>query len=244
MIRAIIIMIVFAFTLQAKAEELKELKVGVIEYPPFFVFPENAKPHGALLDFLNEKLSRKYRVEWMSIPLSRGDYSLQNDIVDVYLGFRKTDERKLGMDFGDKNLFELQPFVCGNKKNISFYKKRDRLFGNIVLPLKAKVPPELQKLESIKIEYKNYLDRAMAMIKNNRADLLLAPEIFAKENVLIKDDSLDCAAVGKPIGISLAFKSGSGWKNEIEALGIPSLNPIIEKAIGDWRHRQKQVNLK
>ena len=227
----ILFFLTISFWAQLNANEKKSIRLGVVNYPPYYDFSVPQKPKGIVLDAISEILSKSYNVQWEEIPISRASESLLRNVIDIYLGFRKTPDREEILSFSKTPYIQAQPHLCGDKKAIEVLKKEDKLTGSIVVPRKAKVPARLLKHETLSIDYSNYIQRGLALLNSKRASMVMVPERFMTQLFLKNNQELGCTSFGDPISMYFAYKKYNPLRFEIERFEIPNFTQMATKAM-------------
>ncbi|MEC9282724.1 MAG: transporter substrate-binding domain-containing protein [Bdellovibrionota bacterium] len=220
----------FVLSNQLSANEKKTIRLGVVNYPPYYDFSDPKKPKGIVLGLISDFLGKTYILEWEEIPLSRAAEALNSNLIDIYLGFRKTAEREKLLSYSKKPYLQAQPHLCGNKKAIQILKKEDKLTGSIVIPSKAKVPKRLLEHETLAIDYSNYIQRGLSLLKSKRVSMVMVPEKFMTHIYLNNSEQVECTSFGDPVLMYLVFKKYNPLRFEIAELKVPNFTQLATKA--------------
>lgn len=193
----------------------KTYRFAYTDYPPFI-----AKKNDKVSGFLVDKIYRMFPndvIEWVALPLDRMSQSIRADIVDASVVYVKTPEREKALDFTEKSITVVRPYLCTTKKledfekNFLSYLNQSSTMvvpqGNAHVTHMIKKMGVKAKLLSISLEG-DYIDRSLRLIAKNRASFALMPALPLYHKVL-KSRHIKCVPVGKEIGIPFALKKGN-----------------------------------
>lgn len=214
-------------------ESREKLRMGAIELPPFFSFPkeEDGVATGIAVDRIVAQLGRDYELEWVRIPLARGEFALNKGIIDIYSGFAKNDVMARDLWYSKSPYLKILPIVCGKilkdfkEKRISDIPNGKLKGKNLIFPRGSAALDVISKtgLKLLEFPYsKSYFERAKKMISLKRADLFLLPSPIGFKI----DSNQKCLPVSGPYEVFYSFKKGNSLKDEVDL--ILSKSPVNE----------------
>ncbi len=222
------ILFVLLFNVNAYDKVTKpEIKVGYINYPPFFIGEEpieNYKPFSGLLNIKITELLKDYQIKWVYVPLPRGIDMLNSGAIDIYTPLVYEKERAKLIDFVDTSLATLAPHTCSFNPEFKDVKDdyRQILKGKkLIFPignLLAKSFLEIPNLELVNISYStNYISRSLDLLLQNRGDAALFPTIAGVKDHP-KARGLYCIQTGKARELTFSLKKGNPLRLELNKI--------------------------
>jgi hypothetical protein len=169
----------------------KNLKIGVVEYPPHIIFQDD-HISGKLFDYINEVLSPlHYDIEIIRLPNGRGALELRKGNIDLLLPYDDITDNIATLT---SSLFHPVPGLCFKKENFIPILSATHRFKdlNVGVPLGTPIVPALKNSEAILLEIKggDAISRGVALTQIGRIDAFYHPspaKVYHQENKAYKE---------------------------------------------------------
>ena len=206
----------------------KQLKIGLLEYPPHVVASENGF-EGPLLDYLKRMYQDEYtEIVFVDLPNKRGLRELRKGHIDLLFPYIEKGEQIPNFDGA---LLNVVPGLCFKKKNyIPFLSAPGALNGlNIGIPENiplvatfTRSSPNLTVIEGSEV-----LERGVQMLQKGRIDAFYHPSpinVYHYQNPLSK--TLACSlfyGFSRPVTLAYSPLLSAQFKERLEHIFLAQL---------------------
>lgn len=206
------------------------ITVGAAHYPPFFIFDKKGPIFGIAVEKIKRILGDEFELKWKNIPFARGEMSLNNGDIDIFLGYAKDPTGQLSpreLDYSNSPYMKISLQLCTLKSLHQNFSIKDAEGKLVVHPSGSKTSEILIKMGAKVVSIDNdhlYADRAIKLVESSRAAFFYLPSLLILGQ---RDPSrFSCIDFSRPYELFLTLKKNSPLTERInQALKDLSKNP-------------------
>lgn len=189
----------FSFHSSAQGKPLTTLKVGVVNYPPYFEFNNASEISGTGVEKIRTLLGPEVKIRWLEVPLGRGELALTKGHIDLYLAYTNDTSKYPNLSFADTPYLSLQPQLCG-KELTALSETFSELEGKMIIsPSASQMIDRVKGLKGVlmKVDYgDDYISKCLKLIKLGRAQYFFSPTSHFVAKFIKDHPDYNCVSIG------------------------------------------------
>lgn len=218
----LIILIQLILSLSTWGQETNApLKVGAINYPPYFEFKKKGAATGIGVDKITELLGPEQKIVWVEVPLNRGDLALSKGHIDLYSAFTRDLNAHPSLSFAQDPYLSLSPQICGHALSPISDDYHELNGKTIISPGPSHMIDRIKglKVHHMKVSYgDDYISKCMKLIKFDRAQYFFSPTDHFVEQFKKEYPEYKCTGLGPRFDAYLSAKKDGAFVAKLKTL--------------------------
>lgn len=191
----------------SKDSNIKIVKIGAMDYPPYFDFQENNQVTGIGIERVKKLFGPKVEIRWVEVPLVRGELALTQGHIDFYAAYTNDTNKYSRLAFTERPYMTLRPQICG-KDLSSLSDNFEELNGKTILtPSSSDMIERVEGLKGnqMKVDEGNdYVSKCLKLIKLGRANYFFTATDHFVSKFKEENKEFNCVSIGPSFDVYLS----------------------------------------